>query len=302
MQVPEGLRETIEQVHGAAGLQWLAALPVLLQECRDRWSLELDPPFENLSYNLVLPGKLLDGTPIVLKLGVPCRELTTEAAALVLFQGRGTVRLLDHESTRGILLMDRLIPGTPIYESQSDREATSTAARLMKKLWLAPPAEHVFPSLSDWFLAFERLRKQFPGGSGPFPEDLIRGAESSFGELNESANASMVLHGDLHHANMLLSAEDKWLAIDPKGIIGDPAYEVGSFMLNGLPAGASDAALSEVFSRRLSIFSDELCIEKERLNRWAFCHAVLSALWDWEETKDWRQTLRLAQILERACY
>ena len=126
-------------------------------------------------------------------------------------------------------------------------------------------------------------------------------AERSFGELNESADASVILHGDLHHANILFSAEGEWLAIDPKGILGDPGYEVGSFMLNRLPAGAPNAELAEIFSQRISIFSDGLCINKERLTRWAFCHAVLSALWDLEEAKEWHQTIRLAEILERVC-
>ncbi len=301
MQIPEGLSETVERVHGAPGRQWLTTLPALLQECRERWSLELDLPFEDLSYHLVLPGRLMDGKQIVLKLGVPCPELTTEAAALDLFQGRGAVRLLDHESSRGILLMDRLTPGTPIYKMQGEREATSTAARLMKRLWRAPPADHVFPSLAFWFQAFERLRKRFAGGSSPFPEELITRAERSFGELNESSDASVILHGDLHHANILLSAEGEWLAIDPKGILGDPGYEVGAFMLNRLPVGAANAELVEMFRERLSIFSNELGINRQRLTRWAFCHAVLSALWDLEETKEWQETIRLAQILERVC-
>ena len=89
VQIPKQLRETIERVHGEAGLQWLVALPALLSECRTRWSLNLDEPFEDLSYNLVLPGRMADGTEVVLKVGVPCLELLTEAAALSLFDGEG---------------------------------------------------------------------------------------------------------------------------------------------------------------------------------------------------------------------
>ena len=301
VQIPEGLRETIEQVHGERGLAWLAGLPDLLHDCRKGWSLELDQPFKGLSYNLVLPGRLIDGKEIVLKLGVPCRELTTECAALILFDGRGAVRLLEHDSARGILLMERVTPGMPLSELQHEREATTVAAKLMKKLWRVPPADHLFPSLADWFLAFNRLRNNVSGGSGPFPDKLITRAERSFDELNQNApaEACMVLHGDLHHANILLSSKEEWLAIDPKGIVGDPGYEVGPFMLNRLPRAASNAELLELFNQRLLIFSDELRIDKKRLACWAFCHAVLSALWDWEEGKEWHQTIRLAEILEQ---
>src|SRR6266851_6264861 len=97
VRIPTALIQRVERVHGSAGRQWLAKLPGLVSAYCTRWSLELDQPFENLSYNLVLPGRisssLCDGiagsTQIVLKLGVPCRELATESAALALFQGVG---------------------------------------------------------------------------------------------------------------------------------------------------------------------------------------------------------------------
>lgn len=169
MQVPNHLKETVARVHGEAGRRWLGALPTLLGECRERWSLELAEPFDNLSYHLVVPGRTRQGTEVVLKLGVPCGELLTEAAALGLFGGVGAVRLIDHDATRGVLLMERATPGTALYEAQDDPEATSTAATLMRRLWREPPAEHSFPSLAVWFRAFKRLRDRCGGGSGPFP-------------------------------------------------------------------------------------------------------------------------------------
>lgn len=88
--------------------------------------------------------RLIDGKRVVLKLGVPCRELTTECAALNWCDGRGAVRLMEHDSARGMLLTQRLTPATPISELQDEREATSVAAKLMKKLWCVTPAEHLF--------------------------------------------------------------------------------------------------------------------------------------------------------------
>lgn len=70
-------------------------------------------------------------------------------------------------------------------------------------------------------------------------------------------------------------------------------------MLNQLPEGLARSALVEIFRRRLLTFSEELQIGRERLARWAFCHAVLSALWDFEESAEWNGTLHLAQTLEQ---
>ncbi len=299
MHIPSGFKETVERAFGETGKRWLMKLPAILRECRERWSLVLDEPFENLSYNFVIPGRTSDGAEVVLKVGVPCRELLTEASALNLFEGVGAVRLLEHDAPRGILLMERVTPCTPVYELQGNLEATSVAAILMRRLWRTPPAEHSFPSLAVWFRAFERLRNKFDGGSGSFPSELIAKAESEFVELNASPERSVILHGDLHHGNILYSARSGWVAIDPKGICGDRGYDVGSFMLNQLPVGASEFMTMEVLDRRLSIFSDKLEMGRERLARWAFCHAVLSALWDFEESADPSNTIRLAQMIER---
>ncbi|HYJ89065.1 MAG TPA: aminoglycoside phosphotransferase family protein [Pyrinomonadaceae bacterium] len=129
--------------------------------------------------------------------------------------------------------------------------------------------------------------------------ELLARAENIFAELNASTEDRVILHGDLHHANILFSAKGEWLAIDPKGIIGDPGYEVGPFMLNQLPNNLSESATMEILSQRLSVFSDELHIGRERLGRWAFCHAVLSAVWDLEEEAECGNTIRLALLLEQ---
>lgn len=299
MQIPSVLQDTVVRTHGAAGRAWLAALPDTLRECQARWGLELDEPFANLSYNLVLPGRTAAGAESVLKVGVPCRELLTEVAALEVFDGHGAVRLLDHEAARGMLLLERIMPGTLLYEVQRDPAATGTAATLMRQLWRTPPVEHSCLALTVWFRAFERFRQQFGDGNGPFPAGLIARAERTFVALNSSSQQSVILHGDLHHGNILFSADKGWLAIDPKGLCGDPGYEVGTFMLNQLPVGATDAETLDVMAQRLLIFADELQMERARLARWAFCHAVLSALWSLEDGDDWRATIRLAQLLEQ---
>lgn len=299
MRIPNHLRETIERVHAEKGREWLARLPALLDECGARWSLELGRPFDDLSYHLVIPARGPRGAQVVLKLGVPCRELLSEAAALRLFDGAGAVRLLDHDAGRGALLLERVLPGKSVHELLDDAGATRAAARLMLALWREPPAGHALPPLAEWFSAFGRFGGDSSAGGVPFPAGLAARAGRIFSELNASSGRAVVLHGDLHHANILSSAGGGWVAIDPKGICGDPGYEVGPFLLNRLPEGASDSDLSEIMRGRLSIFSDELGIGRGRLAGWAFCHAVLAALWSFEDSDDWRGTARLARVLER---
>ena len=294
--ISKELTRTVINVHGEAGKQWLHNLPVLVKEFCDRWSLTLEAPFENLAYNLVIPGTNSDGEKVVLKLGPPCAEFTREAASLELFSGRVAVRLLEQDTSRGVLLLERVLPGTPLHLMQDEASAIRTAARLMKKLWRDSPVDHPFPLLPRWFRSLERLHELKT--EHDFPVDLIERARTTFDSLQSSALKPLILHGDFHHENILYSSKDGWVAIDPKGVCGDPGYEIGTFMLNQIPIGTSLKELRDVLSQRLAVFSEELSIERERLAAWAFCHAVLSAAWSREDGEEYDRTLLIDRVLE----
>ena len=115
---------------------WLRSLPELLQECENRWKITLGPPFE-LSFNYVAPAIDANGNSVVLKAGVPGPELISEIQALRLYDGDGAVRLLDFDTDRGVLLMERLMPGRSLArhsEEAHEEEATRIAARVMRQL------------------------------------------------------------------------------------------------------------------------------------------------------------------------
>src|SRR5579859_113968 len=101
MDLPEDFARRMVEVHGAAGGAWVAQLPALLAACAARWELAVGPPFPGLSYNYVAPATRADGTPVVLKVGVPEPELANGITALRLYDGEGAVRLLDADADRG---------------------------------------------------------------------------------------------------------------------------------------------------------------------------------------------------------
>jgi len=250
-----------------------------------------------LSYNYVAPATLADGTEIVLKVGVPNRELRTEIAALRLYDGRGCVRLLDADADAGILLLERLHPGEMLTIVPDDDEATRLAALAMQTLWRPLPAEHKFPSVANWAAGLAKLREEFGGGTGPYDKNLVETAESLFTDLLASSETPVLLHGDLHHYN-ILSAGDGWRVIDPKGIAGEPAYEVGALLRNPFTL-FDEPDLKRITARRLDILAETLEMDRERLRQWSLAQAVLSAWWSYEDGGDpanW-QTMRLAMVL-----
>ena len=268
-------------VYGESGAEWVTRLPQLVAELCAHWSLRLERRIEPLSYNYVIGATSPAGKAVILKVGYPCREQKCEIEALRVWDGRGGVRLLAADESAGALLLERLEPGDAL-EGVDDVEATSIAARVMRQLWRPAPPVHPFPTTADWGRGFARLRQRFGGGTGPFDEPLVAEAEEVFEALGATAGPAVVLHGDLHHGNILRSGGE-WRAIDPKGVVGEPAYEPGALLRNPLSLYTSMSDPRAVTSRRLSQLADELSFDRERLRGWAFAQAVLSSLWVLED-------------------
>jgi len=192
-----------------------------------------------------------------------------EIAALGCYRGHGSARLLEADMDACVFLLERLRPGDTLANLKSDEQATDIGGETIKRLWRPAPNRHEFPSLERWTQA---LRKNPPLGESALVEKAVRICD----ELLRSAGEPVLLHGDLHHFN-ILSSERGWLAIDPKGVVGDPAYDAAPFMFNPC------AQPREVYERRATALARILDVPRERILRWSFVHRVLSASWDIED-------------------
>ncbi len=301
--IPDTLIQTTTELHGeAAGQQWLEQLPRILSDCAARWSLDLQPPFPNLTYNYAAPATRGDGTPVVIKAGfIPLdKEFMTEMAALTLFKGRGAVQLLDTNPEQGVMLLERLDPGTPIGELESDEEAISVAAAVLRQLWQPVPAlqSNLFPLTSDWGKGFARLRVHYGGGTGPFPTTLVERAERLFAELEATKGETVLLHGDLNFGNVRSAQREPWLAIDPKGVIGETVYDTGIFLRDPITRILTAPQPERFLARRIDQLAEELGFERERIRDWGLTQAVLSAWWFVEDGgAGWEPALTCAQLL-----
>src|SRR5574341_578341 len=206
--LPSDFIRTIENAYGEDGKQLIANLPTLIDETSTRWGLTNVEPVPNLSYNFVAFAKRGDDT-VVLKIGVPNRELTSEMAALLLFDGKGACRLIDCDERKGFLLLERLQPGVMLSTMEDDEEATHIAAEVMIKIWRPleldsllsqeqAPALQKFVRLSDWFSGLKRLRVLFHGGTGPLNEKLVDRVERSAKDFFTENQKPVLMHGDFH--------------------------------------------------------------------------------------------------------
>jgi streptomycin 6-kinase len=295
MNLPGPFLRTIEQAFGQRGRDFLRALPDLVDEAARRWQLADVQPVSNLSYNYVAFADRL-GESVVLKIGVPDRELVSEMTALCLFEGRAAVRLLESDEEHSMFLLERLKPGEMLTTVEDDRQATDIAADLMRHLWRANISDPTLIQLSDWLKGFEKLRRHFDGGTGPLAADLVSRAESVARDFCAEDHGPSLIHGDLHHFN-ILSSKRGWLAIDPKGVIGPAAYEVGPFLINPWVVSGLQTDTPELTRNRIAIFSERLGFERSRVRDWGLAHAVLSAWWSLDGDEDWHPAMQCAEIL-----
>jgi len=314
MNLPPEFISNIQSAFGEDGHAFLKTLPDLIAEASARWGLTDVRPSSTLSYNFVAFAKRTSSTgfatnaqssaqrEVVLKIGVPNREMRSEMAALRLFNGEGACKLLDYDEERCWLLLEKLNPGVMLAEMEDDEEATHIAAEVMKRIWKpvgaqhAAPLYHNFIQLTDWFDELKGLRIKLNGGTGPLNEKLVQRVESSVKDFFAENHNPVLMHGDCHHYN-ILSSERGWLVIDPKGVIGPAGYEVGPFMLN--PWGSFSDSISDRLrvKRRIDILHEHLGFEHERILEWSLAHAILSAWWSIEDNTGWKYAMQVAEIL-----
>ena len=281
LDLPPDFVTNIRRSFPAGGEKWLADLPNLLLQAARTWDLKLGRPFL-LSYNYVCEAARKDGTAAVLKIGVPNRELTSEINTLRVYNGQGACRILEGDADKGMLLLERLRPGTMLVTLKNDDQATEIAADVMKQIHRPDPQQEGFLSLRGWFDELKKLRPLFNGGTGPFPQKTFETVESLIPDLFAGSPLQVLLHGDFHHFNTLLS-ERGWLVIDPKGVAGPAEYEAGPLLTNPYNVMPEEPQAICRTQRRIAILSERLGFDRQRLRAWAICHCVLSSFWDMAE-------------------
>jgi streptomycin 6-kinase len=226
--------------------------------------------------------------PIVLKLGSNLESLKQEAAALRAFALQGAIQILDE--AEGALLLERALPGTSLKTYFPNREEASLkiVCDLIQKLYEAPtPEQHSFPSVGDWLSALDTEVN--------IPPYYLKKARALKNQLLETSDSPVLLHGDLHHDN-ILKTEKGWVMIDPKGVIGERAYEVGAFIRNPLEEWLTSPDAPQIIEKRIQYFAKYLTLDPKRIRQWCFVQAILAWGWALEDGADTHYFERLAHL------
>jgi len=284
----------IVDIFGAAGREWLLKLPDLLEKFKAKWNLREVIPFPNLTYSFV--GTTLSGSaPAVLKVMPVCSRFLRECEWYRMQGGCGSPALLDYDEHLGGLLIEEVKPASSVKDlvlRGDDRGATCAIADAILGLQhRLADKDTSFPHVRDFSGNLNRLQNYVP-------EKMLSGAKSLLQALSQSGPEDVILHGDLHHDNVLKLA-DGWVAIDPHGYIGPGAFEVGAMMRNPYDCFPAHSSLKSVIMSRVELLARKLSYTPGEIQAWSLIYTLVSASWSLEdhgEVPD--EHMEIARVLE----
>jgi len=251
------------------GRDWLKRLPDIVDACAEAWDLQVGEPYNGGKIGLALRAERADGSPAVLKVSFPQRDTAHEAEALALWQGVGAVRLLERDDELRALLIERCEPGYQLSDLSDEDEANTAAARVLARIWRSAPAAHPFPLLEhEAARRAEELPRRWRALGRPCERELLYEAVAAYRELGSAPEGSVVCHQDFHGGNVLRGSREEWLAIDPKPIVGERAFDTAWLLRDRRASFSADLHPRRRMRRRLDLLSAELGLDRERVRRW----------------------------------
>jgi streptomycin 6-kinase len=264
----------------ASGEDWLATLPTLLGDLLREWELEPIGPTMSGACSVALPVRLLgagrDAAGVsgeaVLKVSWPHPEAATESLALQTWNGHGAVRLLRADPSRFAMLLERL--HTRDLAGVDVDEACGVIGDLLRVL-RRPPHPRV-PRLVDYA---ERQARELREAPPVLPRRYLDQAAALARELVARPPAEeRLLHTDLHYFNVLGAYRSPWLAIDPKPMAGDPAFEVAPALWNRADELGTGSQVRWSLRRRLEIICERAGLDEGRARAWTIVREADNAV------------------------
>ncbi|MGY1498887.1 aminoglycoside phosphotransferase family protein [Streptomyces sp. QTS52] len=274
IHVPDELAATQLRYNGEAGRAFITALPTRTADFLDRWNLRVDGRTMHGVTALVLPVLRADDTPAVLKLQLPDDESEGEPTALRLWNGDHAVHLLDHDPTTGTMLLERLDHTRMLSHHPDAHEATLIIADLLTHLTAipAPPGIRRLGDIAARML--DQAPQTLPRIPDPEARTLLRDCEAALREVAPDPG-DRLLHWDLHDENVLAATRAPWLAIDPKPLSGDPAFDLWPALNNRFdPAD---------IRWRFDALTEALSLDRERARAWTLARVLQNTLWNIED-------------------
>lgn len=279
--LPVLLRERASEWGGAEGSAWLVDLPGIVDDVSERWNLALGPPLDShISFTALVQRGAQDAVLKIPMAGdfahVSGNLRFQEHEALRVWGGEAAARLLEFDPATGAMLLERCVPGEHLADRVTLEQADDIVAGLLHRLWRPVPAPHPFAFLDNFAVELgRRAQANYERAAAPIEQSLLDDTLELLGDLRVTDAPPVLLHGDLHHKNILSAERERWLVIDPLPRVGEPAYDAVQFLLFR-KGSTPDPTLT--WGSDIVRFCRLVGVDEDRVKAWIFVRLVTDAL------------------------
>jgi streptomycin 6-kinase len=253
---------------------WLDELPSMVESLAQEWSLAIGSSFAGGHAALVAEVRLADGTPAVLKIGVPGRDIAQEASVLRLANGGGCAQLLGEDLGRQALLLERL--GAPMHDIVADpARRHDLLCDVAVRLWRPIGPDVDLPTgatLAERYA--DRLPKLWEQAGQPCSPATVADALDCMNRRRGAHDdrTAVLVHGDIHEMNALQASDGSYKLIDPDGLRAEPACDLGTIVRCNPDLGDDLWARTRQLASRTAVDADAIW-------EWGTIHRVVSGVY-----------------------
>ena len=275
-----------------------------------RWALtEIKPVYEHSTKAVYTAVSEIFG-PVILKIDLNHDQLPSEYRMLSAMQGKHCCQVYDFDEAQGLLIEERILPGNVLRELANLEVRIEAFCQVFTTLHpcdtASTPHDTVHtdhsnaasphPTYLDWLTRIRAFSETHPIDARL--KEMTQQAYDCCAYLFEKYPERVLLHGDLHHDNMLLRSDGSYAMIDPKGVIGPGILDLPRFLLNELFPNMPAEPVSHM-EKAIGIISEKCVFPVEDVKKAFFMETVLANMWSVQDDDpaDWKELEVAAQIL-----
>lgn len=241
-----------------------------------KWRLTHIELIDNGRESCVLKAHSEQYGNVIIKKRNTVKVIEDEFNTLSEYNGRYFCKIYGADLVNGILIEEQVQPGTELIKEESLDRRLEVFGSIHKGLHIKPPMKYKFPTYYDWVSKATRYIE-----TREDHKELcmhMHKAEDICKELFTLYPRKLLLHGDLHHYNILRNNQNGYTLIDPKGVIGDSIFDIPRFLLNEME-DELDKKLFDKIIYAITVIGEKLGIPTKIIKETFYIEMAMAECW-----------------------
>ncbi len=300
--------EDVNKIKNRFGADFYNSINKIISLLMSRWGIIELNLIKSFSSSIIFRGVSKEFKSVIIKVFSNKEEFIGEVNALRYFAKGLVCKLLDVDYANLAVLEEMVLPGTQLAKEKNIKTRSHVFCDLYKQLHYTRNADSLqfnkkdldyLKSYKDWIYSItEYMRKQDNGDE--FTDYMVR-AKKLYLNLSGKYTQIGLLHGDLHYYN-ILKAENGYKIIDPKGIIGNPIFDISRYMLNEFWDNKNSIKVDEIMDTVFEVLSSSLGISRKVLSELLYIEGVMGVCWFIQSGADMKEKVEYLHDINKLSF